>query len=300
MKKLLVLLLLSCFTLNLTYAKLQYFDNDTSASNPQSDFIKRFNLRDRLDRHPYLSLYSGFNRSEYSRVSSSNEFKTQNFAIFCLGFTKIRSEEKAHEDGIFKITRSGLFIGNYSSKWFSSEKGNLDASMWRFGFNLSDDGWGYKLGPNNYLFFVFGNSLNWSKINVDGLSGLQQPDSSLLGIFSDQFRFGNTFHSGVSFVLFNYLAFDFRFERALIYPAHKFWYWLGSYFIEGVSHFLLDEFIEEVFKSSPKAAPIVNALLKSSLSYGIYELRKTKMNWPFNTEAPLLNNNFKFGLSFIF
>ncbi len=300
MKKIFILLFFFCFSFNLTHAKLASFDDDTNKTLTEKGQIRRFHLKERLDKHPHLSLYSGFNSIEYSNISSSNDFKIQNFAIFHIGFTKIMFEEKAQDEAIFKIKRSGLFIGNYSSKWLSNEKGNLDVSMWRFGLDLSDDGWGYMLGTNNYLFFVFGNSFIWSKIDFDGLSDLQPSDTLLLGNFSDQFRFGNAFHSGVSLVLFNNFSFDFRFERALIYPGHKFWYWLGSFCLEGVSHFLLDEFVEEVLDSSPKAAPIVNSLLKSGLSFGIYELRKTKMNWPFNTESPLMNNNFKFGITFIF
>lgn len=300
MKRIVFILFVYFLTLNLAFAKLAFFDNVNDSSYTQNGLILSFNLEERLNKHPYLSLYTGFNTSEYSKISSTNELKTQNYALFYLGFSKIRPENKVQDDAIFKITRSGLFIGNFSTKWFSSQNGNLDISMWRFGVDFSDDGWGYKLATNTYLFFVFGNSLIWSKIDVDELSVLQQPDSLLLGIFSEQLRFGNAFHSGVSLVLFKGFSLDFRFERALIYPGHKFWYWFGSYLIEGVSHYLLDRFIEEVLESSPKAAPIVNVLLKSALSYGIYELRKTKMNWPFNTESPLLNNNFKFGLTFMF
>jgi hypothetical protein len=63
---------------------------------------------------------------------------------------------------------------------------------------------------------------------------------------------------------------------------------------------LLDTFINEVFKSSPAAGPIVNFVLKNALAYGIYELRQEKMNWPFSSEAPLAFDQFKVGVTFIF
>jgi hypothetical protein len=63
---------------------------------------------------------------------------------------------------------------------------------------------------------------------------------------------------------------------------------------------LLDKFIDEIFESSPSAAPVVNFMLKSALTYGMYELRKDKMNWPFNSDSPLTYDQFKFGLTFIF
>jgi hypothetical protein len=51
---------------------------------------------------------------------------------------------------------------------------------------------------------------------------------------------------------------------------------------------------------SPAAAPIVNFVLKNGLSYGMYQLRKEKMNYPFESEAPILNDTFKIGVTFIF
>jgi len=36
------------------------------------------------------------------------------------------------------------------------------------------------------------------------------------------------------------------------------------------------------------------------LSYGIYELKQDKMNWPFETVPPLAFSQFKIGVSFVF
>ena len=63
---------------------------------------------------------------------------------------------------------------------------------------------------------------------------------------------------------------------------------------------MIDHFSKEVLKASPIAGPIVNFLLKNALSYGSFELRKKYMNWPFETVSPLMFENFKIGLSFVF
>jgi hypothetical protein len=52
--------------------------------------------------------------------------------------------------------------------------------------------------------------------------------------------------------------------------------------------------------SSPYAGPVVGFILKSALSYGIYELRQEKMNWPFSSAAPLSYDQVKFGMTFNF
>jgi hypothetical protein len=44
----------------------------------------------------------------------------------------------------------------------------------------------------------------------------------------------------------------------------------------------------------------VNFVLKTGFSYGFYELRKTKMNWPFNSVSPLMYESWKVGMSFEF
>jgi hypothetical protein len=51
---------------------------------------------------------------------------------------------------------------------------------------------------------------------------------------------------------------------------------------------------------SPYAGPIVHFVLKNALSYGFYELRKKHMNWPVQTVAPLMYENYKVGLTFAF
>jgi hypothetical protein len=61
-----------------------------------------------------------------------------------------------------------------------------------------------------------------------------------------------------------------------------------------------DYFIKEIFYASPSAGPIVYFLLKNALSYGIYELRQEKMNWPFSSAPPLSFDSFRFGLMFTF
>jgi len=251
-------------------------------------------------QHPSITIFSGFNYPTYSKISSASNFNTQNFATIHLGMTKIKPKVTENGDKVQKIDKKSIFLGNFSSKWKVQSNDNIDAKMWRFGIELNDDGYGYKIGRNNFIFFTYGTSLIWSKFDVEKLSTFPQPDSTLLGVFSSQFRFGNSYHSGISLVFLNSLSFDFRFERAIVFPGHKFWYWLGSSLIEGASQALLGEFIDEIIKSSPQAAPLVNVILKGALSYGIYELRKDKMNWPFKTEPPLFNDNFKIGLSFLF
>jgi hypothetical protein len=75
---------------------------------------------------------------------------------------------------------------------------------------------------------------------------------------------------------------------------------LGSAAIEAAGDHAIDSFVRSILRSSPTAVPIVNLALKGGLSYGIYELRRTRMNWPYKGASPLLFEGFRAGLTFDF
>ena len=70
--------------------------------------------------------------------------------------------------------------------------------------------------------------------------------------------------------------------------------------LEEIAMGAIQEFADSIANSSPKSAPVVSFLLKSGLEYGLYELRQEKMNWPFDTAAPLTYETFKFGICVTF
>ena len=79
-----------------------------------------------------------------------------------------------------------------------------------------------------------------------------------------------------------------------------FWKQTGSFFIEGMGVVAIDYFVEEISNSSPVAGPIVNFILKNGFSYAYYQLKRNKMNWPFESETPLTYEAVKIGLKFTF
>jgi hypothetical protein len=95
------------------------------------------------------------------------------------------------------------------------------------------------------------------------------------------------------------MSIDASYERSIIFPRHLFWKWTGSVLIEAAGQWAVDGFVDRVLDSAPYAAPIVSFVLKNALSYGMYELRHDKMNWPFDTVSPLAYDQFKVGLTFV-
>lgn len=173
--------------------------------------------------------------------------------------------------------------------------------FWRFG-PAWEKGYGYGFGrsagaPSVVIYHSQG--LLWLRLNVED-SATVEADRDLLALFNEKFRFGTRAEGGVKVRAASFLTVDAAYERSVVFRRHLFWKWLGSAMLEGLSHWLLDRFINEIRDSSPVAVPIVNGLLKNALSYAVYQLRKDKMNYPFSSEPPLLIDTFKVGMTFVF
>jgi hypothetical protein len=241
---------------------------------------------------PVVSFNYGFSKINLKDINSS--FAKPNLLELKLG----HESETSVEDNILKYRYTNVFL-NYISTDLSneSEAEGLRSNLWRFGVGWSS-GYGYDFdGPSLILFNS--NSLNWSRLDLKDFPA-DQVEKNRLDRFNQSFRFGTSADGGIRFKIAPLIALDASYERSIIFERHLFWKWAGSEIIYIASDGLLNAFINEIKDSSPFAAPIVSFALKSALSYGIYELRQEKMNWPFSTAAPLAYDQFKFGITFIF
>lgn len=172
---------------------------------------------------------------------------------------------------------------------------DYETNSWKIEVGKST-GYGYKLGPTA-LFLTSGNTIDWTRLKMTETPG-DSLDKELTGLFNNTFRFGTSFEAGLRFQIIPQVSLEADYERSVVFPRHLFWKWLGSAAIENAGQFLIDRFIDEIVDSSPYFAPIISFLLKNGLNYGIYELRKDKMNWPFKSVAPLMYEQYKFGITF--
>jgi hypothetical protein len=179
----------------------------------------------------------------------------------------------------------------------SSTDPDYESNTWRIGLGRSS-GYGYKLG-DAALIFSSGGSLDWTRLKMTETPA-DSLDRNLTDLYNNTFRFGTSFEASVRLQIIRQISIEANYERAAVFPRHLFWKWLGSAVIENAAQFMIDQFVEEILDSSPYFAPVMGFLLKNGLNYGIYELRKEKMNWPFNSAAPLMYDQFKVGLTFVF
>ncbi len=231
-----------------------------------------------------------------SNMSLNNfrqKFADPNMIELQLGYT---NNKMKWLESIFQMNYRFVSVSNISNK-ISGNKDGLSSEMWRIGVGRTY-ALGYKFGKSALIPY-YSNSLIWSRLNM-GNQISDSTDNDVIDHFNKAFRFGTSSKGGIEFQVTENIGLNVEYERSIVFPRHLFWKWAGSVLIEASSQSLLDEFVEAIYKSSPYAAPIVNFILKNALSYGLYELRQEKMNWPFDTAAPLSYDQFKFGLSFVF
>ncbi len=249
---------------------------------------------------PAISLNFGF--AQIDRKNLNKDFVNPNLLELKLGY--IRDKTAWGKDDLVKDGYKNLFLSNESNKLSGKESAGseIESDMWRFGFERTT-GYGYKLGETSAIILYNGYTLNWSRIDFnypDILTLLPDPEIETLNLYDESFRFGTSGVGGIRIKMIDNLMLDASYERSIVFQRHLFWKWAGSAIIESAAQGILDKFIDEIFESSPYAGPVVSFVLKNAMSYGIYELRKEKMNWPFNSEAPLTYDQFKFGLTFVF
>lgn len=248
---------------------------------------------------PAISLNYGMTQLKRKDLVTNNLVDPMNFE---LKLGTIKQKNIYDKEDLIKEYYNYFMLSNYSSylKNKNSKISDINTDTWKFGFG-NQKGYGYKLSQSFAIIPYTENSFNWSRINFAyDTNFVGSNDMRIMEMYDETFRFGNNSAGGIKIQAFENLALDFSYERQIVYQRVLFWKWAGSSIIELASQGLLDNFIDRIFESSPYAAPIVSFVLKNALSYGIYELRQEKMNWPFNSEPSLSFDQFKVGITFIF
>ncbi|MGE5797117.1 MAG: hypothetical protein ACM34N_10045 [Ignavibacteria bacterium] len=246
-------------------------------------------------KDPSISLSYGLANMNLKGFSGS--FADPGLIELKLGYSTLRELEY---DAIVNYKYTYLQLSNFTPelRGGSDNAGKINTDMWRFAFGRAS-GFGYKIGKDAAVIPYYSGSFTWSTVDFkDSISN--SADNATAELFDEAFRFGTSAEGGIKIKVLPVLTLEAGYERSIIFPRHLFWKWLGSAGIELIGQWALDEFIDNIMDSSPYAAPVVNFVLKNALSYGIYELRQEKMNWPFESAAPLAYDQFKFGVTFVF
>lgn len=247
------------------------------------------------NKRPAISLNYGL--SNISREDVEAAFSDNIQLGVKIGYAYKRNK---YADYIEKSTFNYLLLNHNSTDLAggSSTVSDIETDNWQFGIAWSG-GYGYKIGTEASITPYYASSFNWTNMGFTDQT-LSENDERIKDLYDGTYRFGTGSEAGVKVHLTSLLALEAGYERSVVFERHLFMKWVGSEIIEIAANNVLDVFINEVFKSTPAAGPIVFLVLKSALGYGIYELRRGEMNWPFSSAPPILFENIKFGLTFQF
>lgn len=246
------------------------------------------------DGSPYIEFTYGTSKMDLRK--SAFEFTNPGYGSLKLGY----ADTYRDDDHIINFQGGYIEAANISTEINSGKTGTkYNSDLWRFGLGTKD-AMGYYWGDFAILPYTSG-SINWSRFKIeDFVKPVEGAITDHVENFHDKVKFGTLAEGGIMIQPIELLSVNIGYEKSAIYPGMLFWKFLGSAAIEVVGIGLLDEFVDEIKDSSPMAAPIANFVLKNAFSYAIYQLRKDKMNWPFESETPLTYDTIKFGVTFTF
>ncbi len=289
-------------------------NDDSTQATPKEHHWKWFEwnkhewFKWRFHGKPFMELNYGLGIPKHDKLVS--KFADVGMLELKLGYV---TKEKFYEDDLIDFKEKYVFVSKIGSQLKKQDiaLGNMETNLWRIGF-AQRSGYGYdfddiKILPYHETGFA------WSRLDVQTYPAqfylaVNPPlslddarnDTDILNRFHDANRFGTVWEGGARVEFVRHFSVNAGYEAAVIFPRHMFWKHAGSFIIEEVGLHLLDQFIDEVANSSPYAAPVINFILKNGFSYAFYTLKKEKMNWPFDTEAPLTYETFKLGVTFTF
>jgi hypothetical protein len=267
----------------------------------------KFDWKWKFHGHPFIELNYGQGNAKSDKLTS--KLADVGLLEFKLGY----STQDSFEDNIIEFNDKFVFGSRLASgiKTAGADLGVMRSSLLRFGLEKRS-GYGYKFGDFTILPYI-SRGVAWSRLLMEDYPAqfylLVKPpmsladavtDTDILNRYHDNIRFGTVWEGGIRFDFLKSISLNAGYQASVVFPRHMFWKHAGSAIIEEAGLGLLDNFIDEITDSSPYVAPVVNFILKNGFSYAFYTLKKEKMNWPFETEAPLTYETFKFGITFSF
>lgn len=209
-----------------------------------------------------------------------------------------------------------LFVQLYDTEY----RGARDSSKvwlngWRFGFqlaggystvrtrNVQGAGWTEEKQvrePGWTLLHTGG--LMWS-YNSFGNTAVADSNVRLSGFYrnAESYRFGTHTGAMIRFDATPALSIHVATERMMMFRDYSFWGWAGSALVEGLAQSILTgSVIRSIERKSPESVAIANLILRSALSYGIYEARRSGQHFPFSGNAPMMMDAIRLGLAVSF
>jgi hypothetical protein len=245
--------------------------------------------------NPFIEASIGI--AQFSQEKFAATMPEESLLEFKLGYSQYRAYEKM----VWELDERFIFASHLADNIFSSmnlQGGTFFAKVTRFGFG-NRLGYGYHFEPFTIILYNQ-NGLNWSELRTERPHSLVLTDQAILDRYEGTYRLSINAEGGIGLVLFKSFSLMASYEISVIYPRVIFWPWLGSHVLYQAGMGIVSTFTDDIIQSSPLAGPVFYFLLKNAISYAYYQGVKNKMNWPFNSETPLMIEAVKVGFSYTF
>ena len=242
-------------------------------------------------KKPYLDVYYG--NAQLSRQGMSGEISNTDIYGIAIGVKKEKEHKESDEviiqdkNGISLTLGSAQTLQQSDSLYQGVSLTNRNAlDFWSLGL-INGMGYGYQWGSSTLMLTVEDNT-SWTSINPRTYSFMQGPaEWQNIMDFDGTMRLSSSMTSSLEFRVSNTLSLTGGYTWNQVMPRHLFWYWMGSEIIEGLAGNAVDRLIENYTEMSPKSQPVMHFVLKSAVLYGMKEMRRKYMNWPFETASPM-------------
>ncbi len=216
---------------------------------------------------------------------------------FKYGFSRINPympvEDRFYNAGEY-IAIENITSHFHPKDW--KQDGNT-VDIWRFVAGYTN-GWGY-IFKRRHFAFNHTSFLGWARSDIE-LPSLNSNNQKVLNIYDEEYKFVNGFVASVNIETFTDLYLNVEYSKSITMPSFNFFKWFPGIFAELLMQRTLDAFGEHLLKAEPVLFPIANFVLKNSISFLLYELRRNNMFVPFPSNAPLNVYSFSIGLKLVF
>jgi len=158
---------------------------------------------------------------------------------------------------------------------------------------------GYSLSTDFNLMLSTGGQWTWTSVSPKSYATADTNNWRSVDDFASGLNFGSTWSPGIELNSGNF-GVRVGYNWTQIYPRHMYWYWITSEAIENIAQTGAFYLINAVSKKGETAYPIINFVLTNAVSYLFSELRTDKMNWPWDTVAPMNIKSWNLSVNYAF
>jgi len=186
----------------------------------------------------------------------------------------------------------------YANGLINSGANDVPASIIRFGGRFRR-GIGYGLGEDASLIPYAVSGAGFSVFSLGSGKLPVAQEQALMADFASAVRLGQVGEGGLSLHFKSGLGIHAGFERSMMYPNYIFLEDL----VAGIIQFGVAEFGASLAANAARSevfSPLLYFIIRNGIQFGVSELRRNAMNWPFQGPAPLTVDTYKISLSWTF